>query len=861
MYRFAARARTSCSNNSVVTTSTRRNFASLSSVHGAQDIVIIGGGVIGSSVAFHLSKHPRRQAHHQRIILLEQGQLTSGTTWHAAGLIGQLRPTQTETQISGVYGAKLYKELELPPYEVSTGFRQCGSFTLATSEARMQVLKRSAARARAFGVEAALLSPEETSERWGEGRLLNTEGLVGSLWLPGDGTANASDVTMAMATVAKRQGVEIFEGARVVGFEMDGDKITAINVVQDGEQSTIKLHAKSTVVNCAGQWARAVGKLCGVNVPLHSAQHFYIVSRAFSQPDPIIPPTLPFIRDPDAYTYYREWSGGLLVGSFEPHAMPAFEKSDPPADFQFSLFEENWDHFSSVMEGIINRVPLLEKAEVKMINGPESFTADNQYILGQAPNVSNFYVAAGFNSSGIASAGGAGNALSSWIVDGKPPFDLSTVDIRRFGNWSNNKELLRERVVESLGIHYTIHWPKMELMSARPLRRSALYDRLKNVGAAFGNKFGWERPNFYAETPEVAADLQQNPPYSFGRPYWFDYVKKEHLACRDNVVIFDQSSFAKLLIQGKDAEKFLQKMCAGNIAVPVGKCVYTSMLNERGGIETDITISRLAPKEFLLVTSTSQAVRDKHWLDSHLSEDDHVFITDITSMYSVISVMGPKSVELMDKVCSYEDSFADEDFPANTWKNIDIGLSKVRAHRLSYVGELGWELYVPPDFSLSVYDCLKENGKEFNVIDAGYYAIDTLRIEKCFRAWGHDIGPDDTPLEAGLSFAVDFNKEDFIGKQALVEQKKKGLKKRLVHFAVKDDSVNLFGNEPIYRNGALVGFVTSAAYGFKLGHQVALGYVKSPTEIVDAKFVKSGEYYIDVEGKHVPATATLARLL
>eukprot|EP00475_Leptophrys_vorax_P007481 TRINITY_DN14728_c0_g3_i1.p1 TRINITY_DN14728_c0_g3~~TRINITY_DN14728_c0_g3_i1.p1 ORF type:complete len:696 (-),score=195.44 TRINITY_DN14728_c0_g3_i1:32-2119(-) len=694
----------------------------------------------------------------------------------------------------------------------------------------------------------------------GDGKLLNTDGLVGSLWLPGDGTANASDVTMAMATIAKRQGVEIVEGARVVGFEKTGDNVAAVKIVHNGEETTIKLHDKSVVVNCAGQWARAVGRLCGVNVPLHSAQHFYIFTKPFAEPDPLIPKDLPFMRDPDAYTYYREWSGGLLVGSFEPNAMPAFENMDPPAD-RFSLFEDDWEHFSTIMDGIVQRVPLLEKAQPRMINGPESFTADNQYILGQAPNVNNFYVAAGFNSSGIASAGGAGNALASWIVDGKPPFDLSAVDIRRFGTWSNNKELLRERVVESLGIHYTIHWPKMELMSARPLRRSALYDRLKNAGAAFGNKFGWERPNFFAENPDKAGDLQQNPPYSFGRPYWFDYVKKEHKACRENVVIFDQSSFAKLLIQGRHAEGFLQRLCAGNVAVPVGKCVYTSMLNDRGGIESDITISRLSEHEFLLVTSTSQAVRDKHWLDTHLSEEDHVFITDVTSMYSVISVMGPKARELMEKVSSHEDSFSDEDFPPNTWKNVDVGLSKIRANRVSYVGELGWELYAPADFSLSVYDCLKEAGKDLGVIDAGYYSIDTLRIEKCFRAWGHDIGPDDTPLEAGLSFAVDFTKDDFIGKHALIAQKNAGLKKRLVHFKVEDDSVNLFGNEPIYRNGVLVGFVTSACYGFSVGHHVALGYVKSPSEIVDAKFVKSGEYYIDVEGKHVRASGQLARFI
>jgi len=794
-------------------------------------VVIVGGGVIGCSVAYHLAKEGWKD-----VVVLESGSIGGGTTWHAAGLIGQMRGNNAETQLSGVYGCKLYSELEAET-GLATGFKQCGSLTIATNEDRMTFLRRNATRAKAYGIEADIISPEETKRLY---PYMKIDDVLGALWLPGDGSAISSDITASLAAGAKQNGVKIFEKTKVTGFDTKDGYVTGV--------TTNKGHIDcEVVVNCGGQWARNIGQMAGVDVPLHSAEHFYITTKPFKD-DPV-DSMLPVMRDPDAYTYFREWSGGLIMGGFEPECKPCF-MDGVPEDFEFSLLEEDWDHFEILMEGALNRVPALETAEVQMVNGPESFTPDMGYILGEAPGLRKFYVAAGFNSSGIASAGGAGRSLAEWIINDAPTMDLWSVDIRRFAPFHNNDRWLRDRTFETLGLHYQISWPRREFESGRPLRKSALYKQLQEKNACFGSKFGWERVNFYApegEEPKIK--------YSFGRQNWFDWVDAEAKACRESVAIFDQSSFSKFLIQGKDSLKVLQRLCCNDMNVDHGKIVYTGLLNEQGGMESDLTVMRVDDNTFFCVTSTSQAVRDADWIKTHIDNSEFCTLTDVTSSYSVMTVMGPNSRALLSKLTSSD--LSNESFPFGTTKMIGLGYATVRAARVTYVGELGWELYVPTEMATDVYDNIQEAGEEFKLKDAGYYAIESLRVEKAYRGWSHDITSNDTPYEAGLGFAVKLDKEeDFIGKAALIKQKADGITKRLTVFQFTDTDAYPLGDEPIYRNGKAVGYVSSACYGHTVGRAIAMGYVKNKEGgKANKKFVLGGKddtdkpkYEIEING-------------
>ncbi|MGH7318579.1 MAG: GcvT family protein, partial [Candidatus Rokuibacteriota bacterium] len=604
--------------------------------------------------------------------------------------------------------------------------------------------------------------------------------------------------------------------------------------------------ACEVVVNCAGMWAREVGRLAGVAVPLHASEHFYIVT------DPIsgITPDLPVLRDTDGSIYVREEVGGLLVGAFEPVAKP-WGMEGIPADFGFSLLHEDWEHCQVFMEPALQRLPVLETARIRrQVNGPESFTPDNRYMLGEAPGLRRFFVAAGFNSVGIASAAGAGKALAEWIAAGEPTMDLWDVDVRRFASWQANPRYLHDRTVEVVGLLYAMHWPFRQVETARPVRRSVLHDRIAARGACFGVVAGWERPNWYATDGR-----EPRYRYTYGRPDWLSCSAEEHRAVREAVGLFDQSSFAKFLLQGEDAERVLGRLCANDVAVPPGKIVYTAMLNDRGGVECDLTVTRLTEDSYFIVTSAAVAVHDFDWIRRNIVADTRAVLTDVTSAYAVLGVMGPRSRDLVGRLT--DDDLSNAAFPFGTAREIHLGYATVRALRMTYVGELGWELYVPTEFAAGVYDAVVAAGESLGLRHAGYHAMDSLRMEKAYRSWGHDITGEDTPLEAGLDFAVAFDKPAaFVGRDALRRQRERPLRRRLAVFVLEDPEPVLFGDEPIYRDGVLVGRITSGAYGHTLGRAIGLGYVGHEAG-VDRSVIETGTYELDIAGERVRAAASL----
>ncbi len=792
--------------------------------------VIIGGGIVGCSVAYHLA-----EMGHTDIVLLEQGQLSCGTTWHAAGLVGQLRSTPAMTNLIR-YSTQLYSKLEAET-GLATGWKQCGSVTVARTDERMTMLLRTAAAARAQGVEVEVITPTEALDKW---PVMQVDDVKGGLWMPGDGKANPTDLTQSLAKGARLRGARVIEGIQVKDILTSGGRVTGVVTNQGRIEAEV-------VVNCAGQWARQIGKMCGANVPLHSAEHMYVVTEQIEG----VTPDLPVLRDPDGYIYFKEETGGLVMGGFEPEAKP-WGMDGIPENFFFQLLADDWDQFEILMENALIRVPQMGNTGVReFYNGPESFTPDNNYLLGETPEVKNFFVGAGFNSMGIASAGGAGKALAEWIVDGAPTMDLFAVDIRRFADFNNNPTWLHVRVKEVLGLHYAMPWPNRELDSARPFRRSALYDRLAAKNAVFGSKMGWERANYFATSPT------EKTVYGFGRQNWHETVGLEHKATRESVALFDQSSFAKLLVQGRDACDQLNRICAGNMDVEVGRTVYTGLLNKRGGYESDLTALRLNEDEYLLITGSAQAVRDADWLRNNFNPDAQVFLTDVTGAWSVLALMGPASREVLAKVT--QSDLSNEAFPFGTVQKIDLGYATVFANRMTYVGELGWELIVPVEFTVGVYEDLMRAGQISGIRDAGYYALDGLRIEKGFRAWGRELTPDITPMQAGLSFAVDFEKScGFIGKEALLAAKSdpEHLNTRIVQMVLEDSSPQLWGGESVLCNGTVVGEVRSSAYGHTLGASTALVQL-SASQKVTGEFLAANTWEIDLAGVKYRATPHL----
>lgn len=799
-------------------------------IPGHARVVIIGGGIIGCSIAYHLTRHGWSD-----VVLLEQGRLSGGTTWHAAGLVGQLRAHQNMTRLIQ-YSTELYGRLEAETGQ-ATGWNQCGSVTVARTEERMILLRRIAAAARAQGVECELLSPSQAREKW---PLLEHNDLVGAAWLPSDGKANPADITQALAKGARNGGARIFEGVRVTSFDIANARVAG-GMTDHGSISA------EHVVIAGGQWSRQLALKAGVTVPLHPCEHMYIVTERIDG----VAPDLPCLRDPDGFVYFKEEVGGLLMGGFEPKAKPWL--TEVPDDFEFGMLPDDWDQFEILMKHAIERVPALESAQVKQfMNGPESFTADNNYILGEAPQVRNLFVAAGFNSTGIASAGGAGWAMADWIVSGEAQLDLWPVDIRRFADFNSNEIWLRDRVSEVLGLHYMMPWPNRELETARPFRRSPLYDRLDAKGVIWGSRMGWERPNVFVPEGE-RAEIE----YSWDRQNWFDWHCDEQRATRNGVGIFDMSSFAKFLIQGEDAEAELNHLCANDLAVPPGTSVYTGLLNARGGYESDVTVARLSANEFLMLSGTAQAVRDPEWIGRNLRPGAKVSLTDVTSAYSVISVMGPRSRALLARVSGLD--LDDARFAFASVHAINIGYARVLACRRTYVGELGWELYVATELAGGVYDKLFDAGAALGARDGGYYAIEGMRLEKGYRAWGRELTPDYNPIEAGLGFAAKPDKGcDFIGRSALIEARRQPPRKRCLSFvAVPADAPLAHGGEAILEAGRPVGEVMSAGFGATLDRVVMLGYVETGGEIVDDAWLANRRFEVDIAGVAIPVSATV----
>jgi glycine cleavage system aminomethyltransferase T/glycine/D-amino acid oxidase-like deaminating enzyme len=795
-------------------------------------VVIVGGGVIGTSVAYHLTALGWTD-----VLLLEQGQLSCGTTWHAAGLVGQLRASEAGTRLVQ-YSTELYEQLEIQTGQ-ATGFRRCGGVTVARTPERMAALERTAATATAYQLDCELISPRRAAELY---PIMETADLVGAIWLPGDGRANPTDLTAALARGARQRGATVRERTRVTGILVTGGAAAGVRTEQGDIEAEI-------VVNCAGQWAKQVGEMCGVTVPLHSAEHFYIVTDRIDG----VHPDLPILRDPDGYTYFKEEVGGLVVGGFEPEAKPWVAPDAIPVPFEFRLLDEDWEHFSVLMDSALTRIPVLHETGVKKFyNGPESFTPDNQFILGEAPELRNFFVAAGFNSVGIASAGGAGLALAQWITSGQPDSDLTTVDIRRFAAFNGNNQWLRDRVGEVLGLHYAVPWPNRELATARPFRRSPAFHLLREANACFGSKMGWERANFFApagETPRIE--------YSWGRQNWQPWSSAEQLATRHGVAVFDQTSFSKYLLTGPDAESALQWLCTNDVAVPPGRTVYTGMLNDRGTYESDITVTRLSAREFLLVASAATTERDCDHIRRRMPAASQVAVVDVTSAYAVYGVMGPRSRDLLRRLSRHD--LSDAAFPFGTSTLIDLGYSTVRATRITYVGELGWELYVPAEFAVGVYEDLMAAGADLGAVNAGYYAIESLRLEKGYRAFGRELTPDYNPAEAGLLFACKLGGDvSFLGREAVEKAKAAGPRRRLVSLVLGDPAAMMWGGELVLRDGVPVGQVTSAAWGETLGAAVGLGYIRDPAgSPVTAAFARTGSYQVNVGGQLVPATAGL----
>jgi heterotetrameric sarcosine oxidase gamma subunit len=791
-------------------------------------VVIIGGGVIGTSVAYHLARLGWTD-----VLLLEQGQLSCGTTWHAAGLVGQLRASENGTRLVQ-YSTELYASLE-EETGLTAGFRRCGGVTVARTRDRLTQLRRTAAAAEAYQLECELLTPAQARDRY---PIMQVADLAGAIWLPGDGRANPTDLTAALARGARDRGVRIHERTRVTAILAEKNTVTGVRTDHGDVEAEV-------VVNCAGQWAKQVGALGGVTVPLHSAEHFYVVTERIDGTHR----DLPILRDPDGYTYFKEEVGGLVVGGFEPNAKPWVGPDTLPYPFEFQLLDEDWDHFSILMDSAVTRIPALAETGIKKFyNGPESFTPDNQFILGEAPELRNFFVGAGFNSVGIASAGGAGRALAEWIVEGEPALDMSAVDIRRFARFNGNNQWLRDRVSEVLGLHYAVPWPNRELTTARPFRRSPAYHLLQNANACFGSRMGWERANFFAPAGH-APDIE----YSWGQQNWQPWSAAEQRATRSGVAVFDQTSFSKYLITGPDAEQALQWLCTADIGVPPGRTVYTGMLNARGTYESDVTVTRLAPDKFLLVSSAATTERDQDHITRRRPAGCHAELVDVTSAYAVYGVMGPKSRALLSRVSRAD--FSDEAFPFGTSREIDLGYATVRATRITYVGELGWELYVPAEFAVGVYQDLVAAG----AVNAGYYAIESMRLEKAYRAFGRELTPDYDPVEAGLLFACKLKTGiGFLGREAVEKARAAGPRRRLVSLVLADPDAMIWGGELVLRDGVAVGQVTSGAWGDALGSCVGLAYIRHPDGgVLTPDVARAGSYQVNVGGWLHPAAVHL----
>jgi sarcosine dehydrogenase len=790
-------------------------------------VVVIGGGIVGCSTAYHLARD-----HSANVVLIDRGRLTGGSTWHAAGLVGQLRSSASITQVLR-YSVDLYKKLE-GETGLATGWRETGCLRLAMNGERWTEFRRQATTAHSFGLEMHLLSPAEAKAMW---PLIEVDDLVGATFLPSDGQASPSDITQSLAKGARAHGAKLYEGIACTGFEVKDGRVAAV-------QTTAGRIATEKVVLCAGLWSRQIGALAGVSVPLQPVKHQYVIT----EPIAGIAAGMATIRDPDRGTYFKEEVGGLAFGGYEHNPVPwTTGDADAPDNFEFQLLEDDWNHFEQHMEAALARIPALQTAGIKqMINGPESFTPDGNFILGEAPEVRNFFVGAGFNAFGIASGGGAGWVLADWVTKGEQPLDLWVVDIRRFSNLHKDHAWTRDRTLEAYAKHYTVAFPYEEYESGRPRIVSPLYERLKVRRAVFGSKLGWERANWFA--PE---GVEPKDNYSFGRGNWFDAVGEEHRAARERVAIFDQSSFAKFEMHGADAAKALSWVAANDVTRPPGRLVYTQMLNSRGGIECDLTVARFADDHFYIVTGTGFRTHDFAWIRQNAPTGLDARLTDVTEDYGTLSLMGPRARDVLAAVTDADVSNAA--FPFGAVREIAVAGKPVRALRVTYVGELGWELHMAIGDTGVVFDALMQAGASHGIAPAGYRAIESLRLEKGYRAWGSDITPNDDPFQAGLGWAVKLKSGlPFLGRRAVERAANSPIVKRLMAFTVEDPAILLSGRETIYRDGRRVGYLTSGGWGYTVGANIGMGYVRNPDGVSD-DYLTSGNYELEVATVRVPA--------
>ncbi len=760
-------------------------------------VVIIGGGITGCSIAYHLTKMGWND-----VVIVDKGELTSGATFHAAGLVGQLRASVNITKMLK-YSVELYSKLEEETGQ-PTGWSPVGGLRIASSKDRMEELKRSAAMAKTFGLPMELISPKEACDLF---PVMDRRGIVGAAFLPTDGQIDPSSVTYALARGAKNRGATIYTDTRVTGIRLEKGSVQEVITDKGNLQTEI-------VVNAAGIWAPEIGRMVGVTIPLIPVEHQYIITKPIQG----VKRGMPTMRDPDLLVYFREELGGLIMGGYEPHPIP-WALGGIPHDFTKKLLKPNYEHFELLSLHAMKRVPVIGQAEIiTLLNGPEAFTVDGDFILGESPEVKNFFVAAGFCAHGIAAAGGVGKMMAEWVIEGEPSLDLWRLDIRRFGPHHRSKTYTTRRALETYAHHYAIRWPFEERTSARPLRTSPLYQRLKKMGAVFGEKYGWERPNWFAPKGVAPKDKP-----GWGLPNWFEPVGNEHKAIRTKAGIIDQTSFGKIEVKGPGALSFLQRMTDNQMDKPVGTLTYTQMLNEKGGIECDLTVSRLSEDHFYLVTGTAFINHDLSWIRRHLPSDGSVVVTDVTSSKACITLTGPQSRVILQSLTS--DNLSNEQFPYMTCKEMVIGYAPVLALRITYVGELGYEFHLPVEYAAYVYDALWEAGKPFGLVNAGYRSIDSLRLEKGYRYWSGDISPEYTPLEAGLDFCVKWDKGEFIGLKALIAQKEKGLRRRLCCLTIDSEPLLAMGKEAILDGDRVIGLVTSGGYGYTIQKPIVYGYL------------------------------------
>ncbi len=806
----------------------------MSSIPSRASVVIVGGGIIGCSIAYHLTRLGVRD-----VVLLERRQLTCGTTWHAAGLVPQLRATRTLTELAK-YTSELLKTLEAETGQ-ATGFKQNGSVAVALSEARFEEFKRTGAMGRAFGVEVEFMSPADVKRRY---PLLDDRNVVGGLWTPNDGQTNPVDTTQAFAKGARLGGARIVENAEVSDIVVEHGRAVGVRFAHDGQAGELRA---DTVVLAAGMWSHALGRPIGLRLPLQAAEHFYVVT----EPIAGLPSNLPVLRVPDEWAYYKEDAGKLLIGAFEPIAKP-WALEGIPREFCFDELPYDFDHFEPVLEKAVERVPVLARTGIATwFNGPESFTPDDRYLLGETAEVKDLFVACGFNSIGIQSSGGAGKVLAQWIVDRAAPLDLPGMDVRRMHPCQGTRAYLAERTRESLGLLFAMHWPYRQAETARGARRSPFHDRLLAAGACMGELGGWERPNWYAEPGSTPAYE-----YSWGRQNWFERSAAECAAVRSGVALFDQSSMPKFLVQGRDACAMLDRICTADVDVAPGRVVYTQWLNARGGIEADLTVTRLAADRYMVVSSVGSHIKDLAHLRAHIAADAHCVVTDVTSGLPMLGLMGPNARALLEEISGAQ--LGNEAFAFATSQEIEIGYAIVRASRITYVGELGWELYIPAEFALHVVERIVAAGAAYGLKLAGFHALDCCRTEKGYRHWGHDIGIDDTPFAAGLAFTCAWDKPGgFIGREALLPLREAGPpRRRLVQLRLDDEHELLFHEEPIFADGRPVGVTTSGAFGHRVGASLGMGYV-TLDEPVTAALLQATRFEIGIGDRRVPARAQL----